>query len=1027
MAEPASTPDPEVRTPTVLVVLVVRNAALWLRETLQALAGQTYPRLGVLAVDNASTDGSAELLEQALGAGRVLRLQDNEGVAGSIRAALDVPAASESDFTLLLHDDTALDPDAVTKLVEAAIAIEGVERVGVVGPKVVDWDEPKLLLEVGRSTDRFGHPSTPLQAGEIDQGQYDRVLEVLYVSSCAMLVASEVWKKIGPPDDRFESHHEDLDLCWRARLAGFKVLMTPLARARHLDAGRKGKRGRDPHHRGARYYAERAALASMLKDYSVRSLIWLLPLYVLMGIPRALALTLTRRFEDLVDLLAAWGWNLLHLPSTVRRRVRAQGVRAVPDRSIRRFMESATARVPRWFERAGVILDEQRELEQEDEGEPVRVRLSHQTTSLVRTHPVVVASTLAIFVLAFAYRDLLSHATLQGAAIVTLPSRPRGFFAELLSAYRTTGFGGSQAASPALAALGGLSSLLFGRVGLAQRVLLGGAPVLGAVMTYRALARETGRPVSSVVAAACYSLSAVMLWGFSEGRMDLLVALAVMPVLYDRLDSSFSSGVPVDRRRSVVGLGVALAVGVSFFPGTLLAFAVMLLVRLVLSPSRVSGMGSSLAATTVGAALVFPMMGSFISSRAASLSSEIGSAQMDRVGRLVLGEGPGTWVIAWFLPAAAIIAFSLVRAEDRGPAFRALVSAGAGTFLAWAAAADYLPDALSNPMAYLALAAISEAMLIGYGLSAFSSGIGKESFGYRQIGATALTLTLGGGLFLQTAAAIVGAWGIGGAEVATPAWEVLRSGAEGEYRVLWIGADDGRRFPAPGGDPQGVFPDGGSSLKWAVTTQDGASAIDTGRSLEGPGEEYLRASMDELLSGTTSHTGALLAPLGIRFVVAEQGTLPTAVASQLGTQADLNLSATEGLVIYRNAAAIPPAALATAEDVSSTSEASALEDIARFSGSASLPLTAVGGGWQGQGDGEGVVLIASEFSTDWSMGSDAGSIRASRSFGWATSFAAPSGPFRVTYANQWRHTAQMVLLTILWVIALWITRKPAPR
>ena len=114
-------------------------------------------------------------------------------------------------------------------------------KVAVVGPKIVDWDEPRVLREVGRSTDRFGHPFTPLQDGERDQGQYDRVLEVLFVSSAVMLISREAWQRTGPFDERFAGHHDDLDFCWRARVAGFRVLMTPLATARHRDAGLRGE------------------------------------------------------------------------------------------------------------------------------------------------------------------------------------------------------------------------------------------------------------------------------------------------------------------------------------------------------------------------------------------------------------------------------------------------------------------------------------------------------------------------------------------------------------------------------------------------------------------------------------------------------------------------------------------------------------------------------------------------------------------------------------------------------------------
>src|SRR5437879_5886419 len=139
--------------------------------------------------------------------------------------------------------------------------------VGVCGPKVVDWEEPRVLREIGLSTDRFGYPYSPLEEGEIDQGQYDRIREVLYVSSCAMLVAKEVWNRIGPLDDRLSPMQEDLDFCWRARVAGFRVLMTPTALARHREATVRGERaGAAPAVR-ERYFRERAAPASILKTY----------------------------------------------------------------------------------------------------------------------------------------------------------------------------------------------------------------------------------------------------------------------------------------------------------------------------------------------------------------------------------------------------------------------------------------------------------------------------------------------------------------------------------------------------------------------------------------------------------------------------------------------------------------------------------------------------------------------------------------------------------------------------------------
>ena len=713
----SSTETPSELAPSVLVVLVARDAAGWLRGCLSALGAQTYPRMGVVAIDDASSDGSSDLLRQALGDRRVIASDRHRGLAGSVRAALEIPAARAADYLLVVHDDTALDPDAVTRLVEAAIGMR-VENVGVVGPKVVDWDEPRLLREVGRSADRFGHPYTPLQPGEIDQGQFDRVIEVLCVSTCAMLISREAWQRVGLFDERLDSRHEDLDFCWRARLAGFHVLMTPLAGARHRDASATGERPPERHRRTERYYEERAAIVAMLKNYGLPSLLWVLPLAIVIGLFRLVYLTLTRRFEGAIDLLAAWGWNIVHLPGTISRRVRTQSVRTVPDRHLRRFMESTGVRLPRWFGAAGQIFDEQREIEEQDEDESVSRRLRDRTASLVGSHPVLVASLLGTVVAAVAFRQLLGPEPLHGGALAMFPGSWRGFFAELASGYRTTLLGGTLAASPSLGAMGALSWLSFGSTAIAQKLFLAGGPILATVMLYRALARITGRPGAAVLGAVSYGLSAMVLWSFSDGRIPLLVALCVLPVLFERLETAFGRGeLPDGRWRFIAGVAVTLAVGVAFMPGVALAVGVLVVVQLVFGASRGRGLVVAAAAVAAAAVLLFPFVPTMISGGATGFGSTIGTTDLGSLARLALGGGPGTWSIAAFLPIAAVLAFSLVGPEQRGVASRAVISAAAGLALAWCSSAGYLPAWAANAPIYLALAAVAEALIVGLGLT----------------------------------------------------------------------------------------------------------------------------------------------------------------------------------------------------------------------------------------------------------------------------------------------------------------------
>ncbi len=1013
-------PGDVVRDPSVLVVLVARDAARWLRGCLQSLANQSHARLGVVAVDNASTDGTRALLEQALGEQRVLHFESDRGLAGALRAAFDLPAAAAADYVLVLHDDTALAPDAVARLVEAAEGLHGVERVGVVGPKVVDWDDPRLLREVGRSTDRFGHPYSPLQDGELDQGQYDRVLEVLFVSSCAMLISREAWQRTGAFDERYAGHHDDLDFCWRARLAGFRVLMTPLALARHLDASGRGERPQEHRRRSSRYYAERAGLASMLKDYGLLTLVWLLPLYVVLGLARLVYLALARRFEDAYDLVAAWGWNLIHLPGTVSRRVRAQSVRSVRDRTVHRFMAS-TFRLPRWFERAEEFLDEG--FEELDEDEDTRPA-SRQVASIASGHPVLIASAVGFVLGAFAVRGFFGPETLTGGALAAFPQTAGAFFYELVSGVRTTVLGGAQPASPSIAWLGGASWLAFGSTRLAQKVILAGLVPLAAILAYRSFARQTGRSGSAVVAAAAYVLSGVALWAFSQGRIALLVGFAALPVIWERLDGAFGRDRSDRPLRHCVGLAAATAVGFVFLPGLALGIGLFALVYLLGGRRRGRGLLLLILGAAAAALLAFPVVGDVVSAPGVSLGSLVGTDDPWSVLRLVPGTGPGSWALAAFLPIAAVLCFAAADGAQRGRAWRAMAVAVAGTVLAWVSAAGYLPDWLSNPTAYLATAAFAEAAIVAYGASGLLSDLERQAFGLRQIGAALLTVVLAVGLGAQALQVTLAEWDVG-TNGLPPAWPVVAASDSGEFRILWFGSPGGDGFPAPGGDPLGVVPAGAASVRFGVTDRNGITALDTGRSSYGPGYEALRTALSELLAGGTSHAGAMLAPLGVRYLVAQEGDVPAETLARLDAQADLDRVPAGGLRIYKNAAALPTAFLATDPEWESAADVSTPAEIA------ARPIVRVERIPPPETDVPtpvelpGEMVAADQFDPGWRIVNAGERLPARPAFGWAISGPVEPGDASFLFVDQWMRTVEMSVLAVLWLAAMWITRRPA--
>ena len=167
-AEPVA-PDevpPEV-APAVVAVLVTSDPGPWLEDALARLAAQDYPALSVLVLDNGSSDDPTPRIAAALPRAFVRRLATNVGFAAAANDALAL--VEGATFLLFCHDDVVLEPDAVRVMVEEAYR----SNAGIVGPKLVDYDHPEVLLEVGMAVDHYGVPFSGIEPGEIDQEQHD--------------------------------------------------------------------------------------------------------------------------------------------------------------------------------------------------------------------------------------------------------------------------------------------------------------------------------------------------------------------------------------------------------------------------------------------------------------------------------------------------------------------------------------------------------------------------------------------------------------------------------------------------------------------------------------------------------------------------------------------------------------------------------------------------------------------------------------------------------------------------------------
>ena len=227
---------PEQAAPAVVAVVVACGPGTWLDEALYTLATQDYPNLSVLVVEVGADDRVADRVAKLVPDAHFARMAPGTTFAQAANKALEMVEGAA--HVLVCHDDVALAPDAVRLLLEEAYR----SNAGLTCPKFVSWDNPDRLLSVGMGADHLGVVHPLVEPGELDQGQHDAAREVFVAPSGAVLVRRDLWRALGGFSTATSAPGEDLDISWRAHLAGARVVVAPQARVRHLEAGAKGLR-----------------------------------------------------------------------------------------------------------------------------------------------------------------------------------------------------------------------------------------------------------------------------------------------------------------------------------------------------------------------------------------------------------------------------------------------------------------------------------------------------------------------------------------------------------------------------------------------------------------------------------------------------------------------------------------------------------------------------------------------------------------------------------------------------------------
>lgn len=595
--------------PSVTAVLVAHNGMSWLPKVLSSLGAMEFAPTAWHAVDVSSTDGSGQLLREAFGPERLTYAPSGTGFGAAVRLAL--AEAPQSDWIWLLHDDSAVCDDTLAALLDEATSADDI---AIVGPKIREWPSLQRILEVGITVAGTGARVTGLEPGEPDAGQHDRPRDVLAVNTAGMLIRRDAWCDLGGFDTFLRLYCDDLDLCWRAKRAGYRVRVAPMAVIFHAEASARGNRpvsAGDVHGSEAR----RAAMFTLLANTSLRSLPWLYVRLFFGSLLRFLGFLLAKAPEDAADELYAMRAVYARPDRLHVARVSRSAAARSDARSVRPLLPSPWLPYQHGFDSAREAFDAVLRPETVESGgrrtsirrasafdaEAIEGTSSQEPSFLVRRPWLVTAGLLGLLAVV-ASRGLFGEGYLSGGALLAAPDAASNWWTLFFERWHDVGLGSDATAPPYALLLAVFAIPVWFNPGLLIALLILGAVPLAALTAHRFARRWCANRYARIGWAATYGLLVVGSGAVSQGRIGTVVAAIVAPIAMGAaIDMVGNPGWQGGLR---TGLWIALAA--AFAPIVFLC-ALVLLVGLAITGKRQS-MAPLVLALAVPAVLLGPWL-----------------------------------------------------------------------------------------------------------------------------------------------------------------------------------------------------------------------------------------------------------------------------------------------------------------------------------------------------------------------------------------------------------------------------------
>lgn len=210
--------------PSVFIVILNWNGK---EDTLACLSSVfliDYSNFNVVVVDNGSVDGSVESFVAEYPDLKIIQTGDNLGYAGGNNCGIKYALENNAEYILLLNNDTVVAPDFLTHLFESSLNFP---HGYILGPKIYYYDHPEKIWFAGGKWNSNTLKTEHIGMGQINSQQFEQVIEVDYITGCALFASSSTFKEVGMLDDAFFLTFEETDWCYRAKAKGYHCIFIP--------------------------------------------------------------------------------------------------------------------------------------------------------------------------------------------------------------------------------------------------------------------------------------------------------------------------------------------------------------------------------------------------------------------------------------------------------------------------------------------------------------------------------------------------------------------------------------------------------------------------------------------------------------------------------------------------------------------------------------------------------------------------------------------------------------------------------